>query len=399
MLNRNYALGALVVLAGIVYVSLYPFDLKAGVPLGSGLHYLLSTWRNRPASGGDVLANVILYTPWGFFAARSLHCTPGWLRVLMATALGAALSFAMEWAQYAIAERYADMLDVYSNTAGAFIGSVLALVVASGRARQLARNFDFQMFPALLLAAFIGVRLYPYVPVFDLHKYLAALRPLLAFESLGREDLFLRTVTWLVICCLAETLFGRRSGLLAFIVVAGGIFAGRVVIPHAWLSLPSVVSATIAGGLWFALLRYLPGRIAILAISLTAAVVLERLTPFHLAPIGHRFEWVPFLNLLRAPIEFGFLVMIDKFFLYGALIWLWMRAGLRLWRATVAVALLLFFCSLIEMYLPGRSAGITDALLALVIGTLLRLSAAPRQPAAPDRDRMARNRASVPSHP
>jgi VanZ family protein len=52
-----------------------------------------------------------------------------------------------------------------------------------------------------------------------------------------------------------------------------------------------------------------------------------------------------------------------------------------LWRATVAVALLLLFCSFVEMYLPGRTAGITDALLALLIGTLLRLTATPRQAA------------------
>ncbi len=109
--------------------------------------------------------------------------------------------------------------------------------------------------------------------------------------------------------------------------------------------------------------------------------MLERLTPFRLSPVGHGFEWVPFVDLLRAPVETGFLVMIDKFFLYGSLIWLLMRAGLRLWRATVAVALLLLFCSFVEMYLPGRSAGITDALLALMIGTLLRLTAVPRQAA------------------
>src|SRR6202012_1046172 len=96
--------------------------------------------------------------------------------------------------------------------------------------------------------------------------------------------------------------------------------------------------------------------------------------------VGHGFEWVPFLALLRAPIDVGLPAMIEKFFLYGGLIWLLMRAGLRLWRATVAVALLLLFSSFVEMYMPGRSAGITDALLAPLIGTLLRLTSPPRRP-------------------
>jgi VanZ family protein len=381
LLNRNYFLGALVVLAGIVYVSLYPFRLKAGLPPSGALHHLLSTWQNAPTSRGDVIANVLLYVPWGFFVARSVdRGVPAWLRVVLAIALGATLSFAMEWSQYYVAERYADMYDVYTNTAGALLGAIAALALAGNRSGNIARDFDFQVFPALLLIAFVGVRLYPFVPVIDLHKYVSALRPLLMVESLAREDLFLRTVTWLVICYLVETLFGRRSALLMYVLVAGGIFLGRIVIEDAQLSLPTIVSALCAAIVWFALLRFVPGRVAFLAISFSAVVMLERLTPFRLSPVGHGFDWVPFLDLLRAPVETGFLVMIDKFFLYGALIWLLLRAGLRLWRATLAVALLLLFCSLVEMYLPGRSAGITDALLALMIGTLLRLTATARQP-------------------
>jgi VanZ family protein len=383
LLNRNYFLGTLVVLAGIVYVSLYPFRLKAGLPPGGALDTLLSTWRNWSYSRGDVIANVLLYMPWGFFAARSMNRgVPGWLRLVIAMALGAALSFAMEWSQFYIAERYADMHDVYSNTAGALLGAVAGLVLAGDGRPHLGRDFDFQMFPALLLLAFIGVRLYPFVPVIDLHKYVEALRPLLNVASLGREDVFLRGVTWLVVYYLVETLFGRRSALTMSILVAGSVFLGRVFVVDASLSLPSVVGAAIAFIVWFALLRYLPGRVAILAIAFSAVVMIERLLPFHLSRNGHGFDWMPFLDLLRAPIEIGFLVMIDKFFLYGGLIWLLMRAGLRLWRATVAVALLLLFCSFVEMYLPGRSAGITDTLLALIIGTLLRLTATPR-PAAP----------------
>ncbi len=383
MLNRNYFLGALVVLAGIVYISLYPFHQKASLPSGSALAYLLSTWQGPPASRGDVIANVLLYTPWGFFAARSFdRGVPGFMRLLLATVLGAALSFAMEWAQFFIAERYADMYDVYSNAGGAFLGAIAALLLGGDRrGGNVAHDFEFQMFPLLLLGAFVAVRLYPFVPVFDLHKYASALRSLTVFESLAREDIFLRTVSWLVICYLVETLFGRRSALIMYIVVAGGIFIGRIFVEDALLSLPSVVSAALAFAIWFPFLRYVPGRVAFLAISFSAVVMLERLTPFRLSPVGHGFEWVPFVDLLRAPVETGFLVMIDKFFLYGSLIWLLMQAGLRLWRATVAVALLLLFCSFVEMYLPGRSAGITDALLALIIGTLLRLTAAPRQTA------------------
>ncbi|HVA12558.1 MAG TPA: VanZ family protein [Stellaceae bacterium] len=383
MLNRNYLLGALVVLAGIAYLSLYPFRWRIGLPAGGPVDALLLTWRRWPKSRGDVIANVLLYLPWGFFVARSVtRAMPSWLRLLVATVVGTLLSVAMELSQFYVAERYTDMYDVYTNTLGACLGALGGLMLASDSRANLPRASNFQMFPALLLGAFVFVRLYPFVPVIDLHKYLAALRPLLAVATLAKGDMFLRTVTWLVVCYLVETLFGRRSALPMFVLVAGGIFLGRILIVDARVSLPSVLSAGLALLLWFAALRFMPGRVAVLAIAFASVVMLQRLAPFQLSATGRGFDWVPFLDLLRAPIETGFLVMIDKFFLYGGLIWLLMSAGLRLWRATVATALLLLFCSLIEMYLPGRSAGITDALLALLIGTLLRLTAKPRQVAA-----------------
>jgi hypothetical protein len=220
------------------------------------------------------------------------------------------------------------------------------------------------------------------VPVIDAFKYLAAVRPPLNTIALSKLDIFLAGVTWLVICYLAETLFGKRSSCL---LIAALVFGGEILVIDARLSLAGVLGAALAYLLWFALLRFLPGRIAIVAIAFAAVIMIERLSPFRLSPVGHSFEWMPSSPCLRAPIDIGLPAMIEKFFLYGGLIWLLMRAGLRLWRATVAVALLLLFCSIVETYMHGRSAGITDALLALLIGTLLRLTLPPRRPREPER--------------
>ena len=383
MFNRNFFFGALLVLGAIVYVSLYPFHWRIGLPAGGPLHQLWLSADSWPESHGDFIANLLLYLPWGFFATRAqTEDMPNGLRLLIATLLGMALSVTMEVSQFYIAERYTDMRDVYANTLGSLLGGVGGLMIAGNSRINLMRDADFQPFPALLLVSFIAVRLYPYVPVIDLHKYIAAVRPLLAVHTLAKNDLFLRGIVWLVVCYLSETLFGRRAALLAFVSIAGGIFVGRVLIVDATLSLPSIVGAGLALLLWFVALRFMPGRVAVLAIAFAVVVMLERLSPFRLSDARHSFEWVPFLGLLRGQIEVGLLATVEKFFLYGALIWLLMRAGLRLWRATVAVALLLLFCSFVEMYIPGRSAGISDALLALLIGTLLRLTIGTRQPAA-----------------
>lgn len=112
------------------------------------------------------------------------------------------------------------------------------------------------------------------------------------------------------------------------------------------------------------------------------AVVIERLQPFRFAGSTHRFGWVPFLSVIASTTEHGMVSMLEKSYLCGTLIWLLTRAGLSGRRATVSVALLLILCSIAEIYLPDRSAEITDAALALLLGGLMGLLASQRPPAA-----------------
>jgi peptidoglycan/LPS O-acetylase OafA/YrhL len=72
------------------------------------------------------------------------------------------------------------------------------------------------------------------------------------------------------------------------------------------------------------------------------------------------------------------LSMIEKSFLYGTFIWLLFEAVLPRWCATVGVASLLLLCAFAELYLPGRSAEITDPVLALLLGGAMFLLAGPR---------------------
>ena len=64
---------------------------------------------------------------------------------------------------------------------------------------------------------------------------------------------------------------------------------------------------------------------------------------------------------------------LQKFFLYGSLIWLLTQAGWQLRSAIFSTALILFITSEAERFLPGRSAEISDAFMVLVIGTIFAL--------------------------
>ena len=58
----------------------------------------------------------------------------------------------------------------------------------------------------------------------------------------------------------------------------------------------------------------------------------------------------------------------QKVYEYGGLIWLLNRAGVRLLGSTLLTATFLFAMSFAECWLPGRSAEITDGIMALILG-------------------------------
>ena len=71
---------------------------------------------------------------------------------------------------------------------------------------------------------------------------------------------------------------------------------------------------------------------------------------------------------MQGSLQTDTLAFLEKFFLYGSLIYLAGTALRRRWLAALLTAALLFAASWAETRLPGRSAEITDAVLALMIG-------------------------------
>jgi hypothetical protein len=107
--------------------SLFPFEYYEGRSYPGGpLAYLLSTWREWDDSG-DLLANILLYLPFGFLTTCALpRRLPGAARALIAALAGTALAGGMETAQFYDVGRVTSMGDVYANGIGAGIGAVAA---------------------------------------------------------------------------------------------------------------------------------------------------------------------------------------------------------------------------------------------------------------------------------
>ena len=72
------------------------------------------------------LGNIVVFIPLGAAAALALGSRPLKTRLLASTAIGMALSAAIELLQLAIPSRFSDFDDWLLNTAGACIGAVIA---------------------------------------------------------------------------------------------------------------------------------------------------------------------------------------------------------------------------------------------------------------------------------
>ena len=112
-----------VVVALIVYVSLYPFRFAPDGPsLVEALDQL--TWAR--AGRGEMLNNVLLYLPFGFCFALLVEPRYGRTAgLLAATVAGGLLSLYMELLQASVPMRVVSLKDLSLNAFGALAGAVL----------------------------------------------------------------------------------------------------------------------------------------------------------------------------------------------------------------------------------------------------------------------------------
>jgi VanZ family protein len=366
--SRAYGFVLLLVILVILYGSLFPFVFQERSFPGGAFFYLLSTWRVWDGRG-DLLANILLYMPFGFFAVNAIrprsHAVS---RFFLALIGGVLLSGGVEMAQFNDAGRVTSMGDVYANAIGAAVGALVGVLLDRSWRWPFVGELAATPAETLLLTMFFAYRLFPYVPVIDLHKYWHAVRPMLLTPSMPPEEFFRYLVTWLFIAALVDALYGWRRFLFLFPLLCGLEFAGKVIIIGAELKLNDLLSAAVAWVIWIVLLRLRSGKFVLLASVFAAMIAIDRLQPFRFEAAPHAFGWVPFGSFMRGSIAVDIQAFCQKFYEYGGLIWLLHRGGMRLRAGTLLTASLLLATSFAERWLPGRSAEITDAIMALILG-------------------------------
>jgi len=356
----------------IVFSSLYPFSFSL---TGAEALARVGALPRAGTTRSDVAANVLLYLPLGSCLAWLLAPRLGSaLAVAAATLIGAALSFAVETAQLYETRRVASLADFACNTAGSFAGACLALAIARTR-----RNLHSSRFASLLhhpvaaalLFSWLGFRLAPFAPGLDPAEWAASLAPLFDRSGLSMTAVAAHTFVWLALSVVAGRLAPGRARALAGGAMAV-VIAGRVLFTG--LALEREEIAGMAAALLLAgPLAHLPrARIAsLVAATLLVVIAWGGLWPFDFQIAPDRFALVPFGESLTQYRAANLNEMFLRCFTNGALVWFLVQAGRSVLAATCIGAGAVFAIELLQTWLPGQTAEITDPLLAVCAGGLI----------------------------
>ena len=358
----------------IVYGSLYPFRFEWWRSAENPLDVMLRGW---PATIDrfvlrDVALNVLLYIPLGFAAVLAAGRRSSRMAAAAAALLlGVGLSTTMEVAQVYVPGRVSSLLDVLTNSIGtaAGVGLGLALQHRLGTLR-VDRRRGLGMSAALLLAVWGSCQLYPFFPALSHSKLRDSLLLLARSWPASPSEVWAVAAEWFAALLALRAATGRSrwwwpAGTLV-------VLACRLLIATRNVTANEFAGAMLAWALWAAIAEEWKLRVG--AGLMASALVVRELAPFHFSAAAQPFTWIPFAGTFESERQSAVVIVARKAFDYGVMIWLLRKLGVAYVWGGLTVAAVLFGFELLQVYLPGRTPEITDAVLAFLMASALWMS-------------------------
>lgn len=357
----------------IAYGSLYPFNFTVPEAHAAAWVRLFQDW-SLITSKGDMLGNVALFVPFGFagvFAFPAQSHSP--LRVMTLALISLALATVLQIAQIYFPPRTPAMADVFWNMAGAATGIVAGLSLGA-HFRLRWRTWDrAYALPLGLIVLWIAAELLPLVPSLDLQSIKDSLKALLRLR-LSPPDILWHAAGVLLAGRALTAIVGtaRASQWLGVLVAA--VIAGKVLVVTRVLNASTLAGFAAGYGVWRLVSGWKQpwrGETVVLAVLL-AAYTLKALEPFELRPVPAAFGWVPFAAMLQGSMLVNAEVLIESVFVFAGLLGLVRMQGSGVGASSVVLALWVGALEAVQMYIVGRSPDITEPLLVLLVGQILR---------------------------
>jgi glycopeptide antibiotics resistance protein len=349
----------------IAYLCLYPFVLTG--PLAAASLGGISFADFNP---GDIVANVVLFLPWGAaigWAARGRFSAL--LAVVLAVAGAAVLSIGFEAVQQVIVGRVSSGMDVIANLTGAIAGVPLARYIATPRwnARTTARYGGY------VVVLWLVSRLIPFAPSVHVHDWAVNLRDMLAADAPSwRRVLFYTAGYAAVFSAIRRMGFMRIHPLSVYAAIGLFIVGSQVTIETMRPDLGEWIGLALAWCGFYVWQNNEDLHQRALRVLVTAAFLVDALRPFDFTA-SNSFNLLPFHALLdtfnpvtnmRAVAEYGFWT--------AALIMVWYSRRVQPWQAAAGVTALVLCTELAQTTLTGRTPDTLPVFMAVVAGFWLQ---------------------------
>ncbi|MBT9465191.1 VanZ family protein [Hydrogenophaga sp.] len=355
----------------ISYGSLFPFDFVASTDLQSDIHALFSTF-SIPVNRGDLFGNIVLFIPYGLVSA--MVAAPYKQRravIFTLFVLGMALAFVLQFVQIWLPSRDAAAGDAFINGLGLIIGLGIGSSLVHLRPTMADRRIRMALIPTSLLLLWLAYRWFPWVPTLDLQNIKNAIKPLLTTSDFNGVRAIHTAVAWLVFFKISEYVRNERIAPQWLVLVAVLINFGQLFFVGGSISMNSAVGLALA----IVAMPLLNGPNALVGLSLAllATLLLSGLQPFEFATPFNTFQWIPFSGFLSGSMSTNFLVLLEKTYLYAALIFLLQKSGARPLPSTLICAAWLAVIEAFQIMVQGRTAEVTDPVFALLIGYVIAM--------------------------
>ena len=355
------------VLVLVIYGSLFPFHYQAHLPSWADVWTLLRPEARHSRS--DLLANLLLFVPYGLLLAAPMEPH----RRLLALLGGTALALGLQYLQFWFPDRVPSGTDAVLNLVGIAVGLGAGLLgtplVRRWRPVDLPRP-QFVLVASGLMALWLLYRWFPLVPTLDVQNLKNGLKPLLQWRETGAVDVLRNFAGWLVFLRLARYSALQRWGSWRLAALCLAVLAAEPLFVNNAISPANVVGLVLALALspW---LRSGPRTLGVVTGVLAISIAVAALEPFAFRWVGG-FLWIPFAGSLGGDPMAAIPPLIEKFFLYGSLVFFVRYLGASHGLTVLTVGVFLLALEWVQQALPGRTPEITDPLLVLGMAWLVR---------------------------
>jgi VanZ family protein len=361
-----------IVILFIAYGSLYPFNFDLSRPLPDDLGAWLLNWQQRTIRS-DVIANILLFIPYGFFGALTIQQKQKrypLLSIMVMLAVGILFAFCLQFIQFYLPSRVSHAADALLNAVGLLIGISLAAYSNSQRIqRMIPERLRVAISPAfLVLFLWIGWQFFPYIPVFESQQFGQSLDTIV--KSTWSLPLWFQSVVfWLIFYHLVQRVLGKEYRLGFIVFVSVFVLIIKLAMYRSQMGWSEVTAIPLA-----IIMHRMTGRqwmVPLLAVSSTALLLWDTVLPLRFQDSINSFQWLPFDDFLKGSTWYNLSQLIEESLILASVGYFCAKWWKNFQLSATVLMVLSVAITILQLFVVGKNPDITLFVMAVVIGILL----------------------------